>query len=162
MTVEHVGIELAPDEGKKVSAMGVDMVFKAVSEETGGACFCMEYPHPRDGPDRPSTSTARPTKCSTSWKGRSPCSWTSARSGAHPAPSSRYRGARAHTFANFGAGPAKYLIRIIPGGFEGYFEDLPRVVDEHGYPPPPEVMEQLGLKYDFQNVGPRPTPPDAE
>ena len=68
----------------------------------------------------------------------------------------------AHTFANFGAEPAKYLIVIIPGGFEGYFEDLPRVVEEHGYPPPPGVMEQLGLKYDFQNVGPRPTPPDAE
>ena len=63
-----------------------------------------------------------------------------------------------HSFSNPGNASARYLIFAFPAGLEGYFEELPGIVAQHGYPPPAEVMVELGKKYDMEAVGPPPRP----
>ncbi len=160
MTAEYPEIILAPDAGRKVSALGVDMVFKAVSAETGGSYFCMEYLAPQGWAGPPKHLHSKTDEVFYVLEGEITLYLDDRVVKGEPGAFVQVPRGTAHTFANFGDAPAKYLIFIVHGGFEGYFEELPRVVEEHGYPPPPEIVEELGKKYDFKNVGPRPTPPN--
>ncbi len=58
-----------------------------------------------------------------------------------------------HTFSNPGDAPAHFLEIITPGGFEGYFEDLSAAIESSGWPLAPELMAELGRKYDIVPVG---------
>lgn len=56
-----------------------------------------------------------------------------------------------HKFANASNDhPVRFLLVVSPGGLEGYFRELPGIIERHGYPPPPEVMEELGRRYDIE------------
>ncbi len=57
-------------------------------------------------------------------------------------------------FSNPGSKPARFLALYSPDGFEKYFEELPKVIEKHGYPPPPDVMKSLVGKYGLEVVGP--------
>ena len=157
MTADHRAIVLGPGEGKKLSMTGVELTYKAVGSETSGAFFCMEYQCPAGWAGPPKHVHSKTDEVFyvlageiTIYMGDQETKGTSGSFFQIP------RGT-AHTFANFGTVAAKYLILILPGGFEVYFEELAELVAKHGYPPPPEIMMELGRKYDFETVGPRPS-----
>ena len=157
MTADHRAIVLGPGEGKRLSMMGVELTFKAVGAETGGAYFCMEYQGPAGWAGPPKHVHSKMEELFyvlegeiTVYMGDQELKGTSGSFFQIP------RGT-AHTFANFGTVAAKFLIFIVPAGFEGYFEDLSELVAQHGYPPPQEIMMELSSKYDFEPVGPRPS-----
>ena len=59
------------------------------------------------------------------------------------------------------AGPPKHVHNNMEEVFYWWRETLlctwtTKRSAEHGYPPPPHVMEALGRKYDMEVVGPRP------
>jgi mannose-6-phosphate isomerase-like protein (cupin superfamily) len=60
-----------------------------------------------------------------------------------------------HNFFNPGRDPARYMGILTPSYLEGYFEELPEIVAKHGYPPPAEVMADLGDRYDIVSLGAR-------
>ena len=75
MTIEYQAIVLGPGEGKTISAMGVELIYKAVGAETGGQYFCMEYKAPANwsGPPKhihSKTDSVAPWGCvsCTSWR----------------------------------------------------------------------------------------------
>ncbi len=63
-------------------------------------------------------------------------------------------GTTVHAFANPGQAAARFLGLLIPGGFERSFAELPAIVAQHGYPPPPAVMAELSRKYGIVNAPP--------
>ncbi len=65
-------------------------------------------------------------------------------------------GATVHAFSNRGSKPARFLGLLIPGGFERYFDELPALVAQHGYPPPPALMQELTRKYGVVTAPPGP------
>ena len=159
MSLEYRSIVLGPGEGrlKAMPGIGVEVVHKAVGAETGGAYFLTEY------------------KAPPGWAGPPMHVHNSMEEGFYVLEGSLTayldgqevnggvgafvqipRGA-AHTFANWGATPARYLLLVTPAGFEGYFEDLTELAEKHGFPLPPEIAATLEKKYDFMTVGPRPS-----
>lgn len=54
-----------------------------------------------------------------------------------------------HTFWNAGAEPVQFLEVISPGGFEGYFEELARLVPSEG-PPDMAGIAALGARYGME------------
>jgi glyoxylate utilization-related uncharacterized protein len=57
-----------------------------------------------------------------------------------------------HAFANEGGEPAKLLIHLTPGGFEGYFDELAALARESEQWPPadPTRMPSILAGYDHQ------------
>ena len=157
MTADRRAIVLGPREGKKLSMMGVELTYKAVGSETGGAYFCMEDQVPVGWAGPPKHFHNKMEEVFYVLEGEITMYVGDKEIRGTPGSFFQIPRGTAHTFANFGTVPAKYLILILPAGFETYFEELPEVVAKHGYPPPPEIMAELGRKYDFENVGPRPS-----
>ena len=150
MSFERKDIVLNPGEGRAINVLGADIVFKAVSEETGQEYALFEYvapalytgppPHIHDGNEEAfyvlegelTIRQADSTLC------------------LGPGGFAQIARGTIHTFSNPTALPTKFLVLVVPGGLEGYFEELPKVIEEHGYPPPSQVMQQLGQKYGFR------------
>jgi quercetin dioxygenase-like cupin family protein len=64
-------------------------------------------------------------------------------------------GGRVHTFANVGAGPARYLILLTPAGYEGYFAEVSALRRERpGAPPDRERVAAIAQRYGHTFVGP--------
>ena len=155
MTVE--AIVLGPGEGKSMSTLGVELVFKAVGAQTGGSYFAMEYTCPGGWAGPPKHVHGGAEEAFYVLEGELTV-YLGDRE-VHGGAGAFFQVPRGtpHTFANWGDGPAKYLILALPAGLEGYFEELPQLVERHGYPPPPEVMAELGKRYAMETVGPRPS-----
>ena len=149
MSGEHdqVPVIRGPGEGITHSILGVEITFKAVSEETGGKYACYEYvippgfggppPHTHPGFDEffyvlEGEMTFRAGEQSVT---------------ATTGTFLHVPGATLHGFANPGSSPTKFLGLLIPGGFERYFAELPAIIAQHGYPPPPAIMQGLSQKY---------------
>ena len=153
MSIRDGSIILGPGQGKTMSALGSEMGFKAVSEDTGGRYGLIEYtagpeftgPPPHVHPNMEEAFYILEGEF-TILAGEETVR----------APAGGFvlipRGT-VHTFANPGPTPSKFLLIVSPGGFEKYFEELAPVVQKHGYPPP-EIMKGLAEKYDFQIVAP--------
>ncbi len=56
-----------------------------------------------------------------------------------------------HTFSNPGSEPCRYLIVMLPGGFEQYFRDVRDALGEG--PLDPAVMAKLASGYDIEAAG---------
>ena len=58
-----------------------------------------------------------------------------------------------HGFGNPGGQPTRFLVIMSPGGLEGYFDELPALVEKDGYPPPPDLMGELMKRHDMVMPG---------
>jgi mannose-6-phosphate isomerase-like protein (cupin superfamily) len=52
-----------------------------------------------------------------------------------------------HTFANPGQEPARSLVLVTPGGFEGYFEEMIELIRQTGGLPPEHELRELGIAH---------------
>lgn len=150
MTVESQGVLVRrPGEGPAVHEprLGVDVSFKAVSEDTSGKYACYEYVAPAGfgGPPRhshPSFDEA--------WyvlEGELTLVVGEETITAGVGTFVHVPGAAPHTFANRGGAPVRFLGLIVPGGFERYFGEVGGIVAQHGFPPPAEVLQELSRRY---------------
>jgi hypothetical protein len=65
-----------------------------------------------------------------------------------------------HTFRNVGAGPARFLVMVSPGGFERFFKRVGEPASDSGRPPVPEgppdvaVLVALAREHDCEILAP--------
>ncbi len=154
MATQAKSIVLGPGEGKKVSITPSEVTYKAVSEETGGAYAFIEYKAAPEFAGNPRNIQHDREIALYVLEGE-----ISVLVGDQTvkAPAGAFiqvpRGV-VFAFSNPGSKPARFLAFYSPGGFEKYFEELPAVIEKHGYPPPPDVMSELVGKYGLEVVGP--------
>jgi mannose-6-phosphate isomerase-like protein (cupin superfamily) len=145
-----------PGEGTRsaASTLGIELVFKVVSEDTGGRYAFYEYLAPPGfGGPPPHTHPS----FDEGWyilEGELTMRVGDRTLTATPGSFVHVPGSTVHGFANPGPAPARFLGLLIPGGFEQYFEELPALVAQHGYPPPPEVMQELTRKHGIVSAPP--------
>ena len=60
----------------------------------------------------------------------------------------------AHTFSNRGREPVRMLNLMVPGGFDGYFEEAAAAI-RPGEAPDPAVLAQIMSGYDYEPVAQR-------
>jgi quercetin dioxygenase-like cupin family protein len=156
MNPSHPLIVLGPSEGRSVAAGGVEIRVKAEGAQTDGAYFCMEYHAPPGWLGPPRHYHERTDEMFYVLDGEIT---VFADEEEHRAVQGSFvhvpRGT-VHTFANYGAQSALYLIMTFPAGFEGYLREVPALVEEHGYPPPRDLVAEIESKYDIHTVGPQP------
>ena len=134
--------------------MGNDLIFKAVSEHTGGAFGLVEYTAAPWFAGPPPHIHTRMIEAFYVLEGELTVQLDGHAAVAGPGAFALVSAGTPHTFSNPGAKPVRFLVLFSPGGFEKYLEELPEVVAKHGYPPPPDIMVSLGKRYDFELVGP--------
>jgi mannose-6-phosphate isomerase-like protein (cupin superfamily) len=147
-------VVLRPGEGTLYSAAGVEMRFKVVSEDTGGRYAFYEYQAPAGfGGPPPHTHPG----FDEAWyvlEGELTMTVGDQQLAAPAGTFLHVPGATVHAFANPGQAPARFVGLLIPGSFERYFAELPAIVAQHGYPPPPAVMAELSRKYGIYSAPP--------
>ena len=147
-------VVLRSGEGKDLSAMGIQLSLKAVSEDTGGAFYLMEYQAPPGFGGPPPHTHQRMIEAFYVLEGELTVQVDQRTITAAPGGFVLIGQGSVHTFSNQGDAVARFLVVGTPGGFEKYFQELPAVIAQHGYPPPPDVIADLGDRYDFQTVAP--------
>ena len=140
---------LGPGEGKQMSVMGNDLCVKAGANDTGGAFSVMEYSAGAGFGGPPPHVHQRMVEAFYVLEGELNVTVGKETARAGPGGFVLVSAGTVHTFSNQGTVPAKFILLVSPGGFEKYFEELPAIVDTHGYPPPPEIMSDLGRRYDI-------------
>ena len=140
-----------PGEGQHVNLLGTALTFMATSEDTAGQYALCEYVAPAGaGGPAPHTHAGFDEL----WyvlEGELTLQAGHETVVAGPGAFLHVPGATVHTFANRTQAPVKFLLMLLPGGFEQYFlSDLPRVVAQHGYPPPPSIMAELANRYGLE------------
>ncbi len=154
MATQAKSIVLGPGEGKTDSAMSNEVTYKAVSEETGGAYALIEYKAAPGFAGNP-RSIQRDRETSLYVLEGEPTVQVGDQ--ILKAPAGTFiqvpRGT-VFAFSNPGSKPARLLALYSPGGFEKYFEEMPEIIEKHGYPPPPDVMNSVVGKYGMEVVGP--------
>jgi mannose-6-phosphate isomerase-like protein (cupin superfamily) len=156
MSAEYQTIVLEPGQGKMVSTMGINYIFKAVTEETGGQYFCMEGEFPPDLAGPPKHIHRKMEEVFYILEGEPTLYLGDQEVKVTAGSFIQIPRGTAHTFANFGTVAAKVLLFTTPAGFEYYFEELPSLVSKYGFPLPADIMTELGRKYDTEVVGPPP------
>lgn len=146
-----------PGEGTVYSTLGVEVIFKVISGDTGGRYAFYEYLAPAGFAGPPPHTHAGFDEAWYVLEGTLQMRVGDERVAAPAGTFLHVPGATVHAFANPGQAPARFLGLLIPGGFEGYFAELPEIVARHGYPPPPAVMAELARKYDIVNLPPTPS-----
>ncbi len=153
MSIGAGGIVLGPGQGKTITTLGSRMGYKATSEDTGGLYGLVEY---TAGPEFTGPPPHVHPEMEEAFYVLSGEFAILVGEETVRVPAGGFvlvpRGT-VHTFSNPSATPSTFLLIVSPGGFEKYFEELAPAVEEHGYPPP-EVMEGLAEKYNFQLVPP--------
>jgi mannose-6-phosphate isomerase-like protein (cupin superfamily) len=134
--------------------MGVDILFKVVSGDTRGRYAFYEYQAPPGFAGPPPHTHAGFDEAWYVLDGELLMCVGDERIAAPAGTFLHVPGTTVHAFANPGQAPARFLGLLIPGGFERYFEELPALVAQHGYPPPPAVMAELTRKYGIINAPP--------
>ncbi len=154
MSTQAKSIVLGPGEGKTVSAMSNEVTFKAVSEETGGAYALIEYKAaPKFAGNPRSIQRDRETALYV-LEGEITAQVGDQIIKASAGAFIQVPRGTVFAFSNPGSKPAWFLTLYAPGGFEKYFEEMPEVIEKHGYPPPPDVMNSLVGKHGLEVVGP--------
>ena len=151
---EQRNVFLGPGQGKKITALGNYVVSKVTGDDTDGALWVMEYTVGPGfaGPPLHLHRTMREIFCVL--EGTITFRIGNDTVEAPPGTFVAVAAGTPHAFSNHRTEPAKYLGVVSPGGFERYFDELPALVAEHGYPPPPDVMKRLAEKYDIELVRP--------
>lgn len=141
---------LAPGAGPTLALMGVEICYKAVSADTGGAWALLEY----NAPPRfkgPALHWHKVTHeafyvlegfVTFSLEGRA------FRGGAGAFV--HIPAGALHTFSNPEDAPARFLTFLLPGGFEEYFKELAALAQNEPSWPPKDMSKVLALyeKYD--------------
>ena len=154
MAEGQAGIFLGPGEGEQVSVLGNELIFKAVSKDTGGALVFMEYTAAPGFGGPPPHVHRKTIEAFYVLEGDLTVRVGDRTSVAGPGAFVLVPPGSVHTFSNAGSGPARFLAVISPGGIEGYFRELSRIMARHGYPPPGPIMRSLGEQYDFELAAP--------
>ena len=141
-------IVLAPGEGKSLSILGNNLVFKVTGQDSDGEVFVMEYTAPAGFPGPPPHVHAQTDEVFYVLSG-SIAVLLADRTVQADAGSFVFvpRGVP-HTFANRGETPATFLAVMTPAGFEGYFEELAALVPPGASRPDPAAGAALAGKYD--------------
>ena len=150
------GIFLEPGEGMKLSARGSFMVFKAISNTTGGAFSLMERELPVSN-RRPQPHTHQGPEGFYVLEGSIEFIVGDRSHVGGPGFWALVPGGVAHTFGNAGDTPAKLLIIHAPAA-EAYFVAL-RELWSRPNPPTPEEERALMKKHGLEPV--ESEPPDA-
>lgn len=158
MTVEYESIVLQKGEGTNISTMGIDLSIKAGSDATGTGYSLMEYNAPPGWLGLPKHIHQGMEESFYVLEGELTIELGDERVKVGAGGFCQVPRGLAHTFLNSAAGLSTYLILLVPGGLEKYFEELSGLVAQYGYPPPPEIMADLASRYDMETVGPRPNP----
>jgi mannose-6-phosphate isomerase-like protein (cupin superfamily) len=147
-------VVLGPEEGARVEVLGARVTLKATSADTGGAYGCLEYIAPPAYAGPPPHWHRAMEEIFVVLEGELTLRLGEREVVAGPGAFVQVARGTAHTFANRGAGPVRFLGLVVPGGWEGYFAELPGLVAAHSYPPPPAVMAELMARYDVVPVPP--------
>jgi mannose-6-phosphate isomerase-like protein (cupin superfamily) len=135
-------------EGQAVRLLGNELTFKATSESTNGKYALCEYLAPAGFNGPPPHTHGGFDELWYVLEGELTLQADQDTVVALPGAFVQVPGSIVHTFANRSQAPVRFLLLLLPGGFENYFlKDLPAVVAQHGYPPPPEVVAQLADRY---------------
>jgi len=153
MSFADKNLILGQGEGKVISVLGNDIISKAESKDTDGALWVMEYTAGPGFAGPPPHLHRKTTEIFYTLEGELTLELDGRVIQAAAGSFTLVSKGTVHTFSNRGATPTKFLGILTPGGLEGYFEELPEVIEKHGYPPPPQVMMELGKKYDFESPG---------
>lgn len=150
-------VVLQPGEGTQLSAprIGIEVSVKLRAEDTGGAYSALIYSGP-PGFQGPPPHTHQQDEACLVLSGE-----ITHRIGERTV---RQReggfvlvpGNVPHTFSFTGETRTSVLWIFSPGGFEGFFEEMVPLVEQHGYPPPPDVLAPVAQKYGMQVAGPPP------
>lgn len=156
MAGERTRVVLGPRGGERVAAAGVEMYVKAEGKHTGGAYFCMEYLAPPGWVGPPRHVHRHTDEMFYVLEGELTVFMGEEELEGVQGSFFHVPRGTPHTFANYGKDPGVYLIMTFPAGFEGYLREVPALVEEHGYPPPRELIEVIERKYDIHTVGAQP------
>jgi mannose-6-phosphate isomerase-like protein (cupin superfamily) len=143
-------VVLGPGEGDSLSVAGNTVAFKAEHAETDGRFGLVEYTAAPGSPGPPLHLHREMVEMFFVLDGE-----LSLRVGEEtvPAPKGSFvlvPPETPHTFASPGGDPARFLILMLPGGFEQYFRELRDALGAG--PPDPTAMADLLSKYDIAVV----------
>jgi mannose-6-phosphate isomerase-like protein (cupin superfamily) len=151
-TEQHVVIR-QPGQGQLVSLAGTELIFKATAEDTAGKYALCEYLAPPGWAGPPPHTHGGFDELWYVLEGELTMQAGEETVLAGAGAFVHVPGATLHCFANRSQAPVKFLLVIMPGGFERYFlADLPEVIAQHGYPPPRPVMAELAHKYGLETL----------
>jgi mannose-6-phosphate isomerase-like protein (cupin superfamily) len=150
-------VVLAPGEGKTIEAQGARLTVKASSADTGGAYALVDYVAPPHYAGPPPHVHRATDEAFFVLEGQLTVRLGERTVEAGPGAFVQVARSTVHTFANHGDVPARFVGVLVPGGFEGYYEELPGLIARHGYPPPPAVMAELARRYDVAAAPSQPT-----
>jgi mannose-6-phosphate isomerase-like protein (cupin superfamily) len=153
-TENNYPVVRAPGDGTLYSAVGVDIIFKVMSGDTGGRYAFYEYLAPAGFAGPPPHTHAGFDEAWYVLEGELQMRVGEQQVAAPAGTFLHVPGATVHAFANPGQAPARFLGLLIPGGFERSFSELPEIVAQHSYPPPAAVMAELSRKYGIVNAPP--------
>lgn len=140
---------LPPDDGETLAGMGVEVVHKARSSDTGGAWSVVEYTASPGLPAPPLHYHAAMTEAFYVLAGE-----LTLRLGEelHRAPAGAFAAVppgTLHTFFNESEEPATFLLLMVPGGFERYFDEVADLAREAGgWPPDRDGVAAVRARYD--------------
>ncbi len=149
-------VVLHPGAGRTIAVLGSTITFKVASSETDDALWVMEHTVPPEYGGPPPHRHHQTHEVFYILVGTFTFCLDDQTMEAPPGAVVWVAPGTMHTFSNPTTEPATYLQIGTPGGFEGYFDELPELVAEHGFPLPPEVLRRLGERYDMDVVGPPP------
>lgn len=149
---------LQPGEGSRTSAMGNEITSKAISSDTGGALWVAEYTIAAGFGGPPPHLHDRMLEIFYVLDGTLRCQIGERVAELAPGGFVLVSPRTLHSFSNPTDRAGKFLLPCSPGGLEGYFDELPRLIAQHGYPPPPEVLRNLGERYDVRLPAPAGAP----
>ena len=147
------GKVLGPGEGAVLSTMGVNLTVKADAGDTDGAFSLMEYEAPAAFGGPPSHRHRQMVEAFYVLEGELELTLDGRPVGLALGGFGLVTPGVVHPFANPSPASVRFLILVSPGGFERFFEELLPIVEEHGYPPPPDVMAELSRRYDVEMTG---------
>ena len=154
MSTTNGSIIVPPGQGEVLSLMGVTLAFKAVSEHTDGALTVIEYTAPPHFTGPPPHTHQHTLEAFYVLEGELTLRIGDRTTKAEAGAFALARRGTVHAFSNPSDHPARFLILLSPGGMENYFHELPGLVGRHGYPLPPQLMAELGQRYDITLPGP--------
>lgn len=143
---------LPPGDGDTLAGMGVEVVHKARSSDTGGGWSLVEYTASPGFRIPPPHYHEAMTESFYVLSGELTVQLGEQR---HPAPAGSFTlvpPGTVHTFANESVKPVTFLLFMSPGGFESYFDDVARLAEEEGGWPPADMdkVAAIQARYDLR------------
>ena len=138
------GVHQPADGGTRIALGPTEIVIRLSADETGGAFSLCEYTTPAGGPSPPLHVHEETDEAFYVLGGELECTVGDEVVTAEPGATVLVPRGTAHTFSATGSDPARFLLLYLPGGFEGYFEEMGEFLES--LPPGPPDMDALGRK----------------